>query len=152
MKSGQHPTNTGADYNAFGRDPYGWIAGLCALLFGPSYIPQVPNSQFVGLAEPPRYGPPAHYQLAHLPAGFIPYYPDRFAELSQMEEGWFLKLGLASERLDLRILDAVLACIEGVCRGGRGEFLDSRELMAVLLTRHNRYILEWCAASVVYMS
>lgn len=69
-----------------------------------------------------------------------------------MEEGWFLKLGLASERLDLRILDAVLACIEGVCRGGRGEFLGSRQLIAMLLMRHDRCILEWCAASVTYMS
>lgn len=72
----RRPTDTGADYNAFGRDPYGWIAYLCALFFGPDYIPLVPRSQFGGAPEPPRYGPPARYQLSCLPAGFTPQYPN----------------------------------------------------------------------------
>jgi hypothetical protein len=64
-----------ANYNAFGYDPDGRVAWLSALLFGPDWIPPFPSQQFVGLPEPPRYGPPAYYQRGCLPNGFIPNLP-----------------------------------------------------------------------------
>jgi len=67
-----------ADYNAFGYDPDGRIAWVSATLFGPDWIPPYPLQQFVGLLEPPRYGPPARYQRSCLPEGFTPNPPPDF--------------------------------------------------------------------------
>jgi hypothetical protein len=64
-----------ANYNAFGYDPDGSIAGISAMLFGPEWIPPFPLQQFVGLPEPPRYGAPAYYQRNCLPEGFTPNLP-----------------------------------------------------------------------------
>ena len=65
-------TDRGADYNAFGRDPDGRLAYLAAWFWGPDYAPDYTVQQFVGLLEPPRYGPPAPYQIASLPPGWKP--------------------------------------------------------------------------------
>lgn len=95
MSQRRRPVDTCADYNAFGRDPYGRIAYLCALFFGPhDYVPSVTSSQFVGRAAPPRYGPPAPYQVPCLPPGFIPQPPPDYLEdlpeLDSMDSAWFL--------------------------------------------------------------
>lgn len=94
MSQRRCPADTCADYNAFGRDPYGRIAYLCAMFFGPHYSPAVTPSQFVGRTTPPRYGPPAKYQLACIPLGFIPHPPPNYLEdlpeLAGMDAGWFL--------------------------------------------------------------
>jgi hypothetical protein len=68
-------TTRGADYNAFGYDPDGVVAHLASHLFGPSWKPNYTVCQFVGFAEAPRYGPPAPYQEAYLPADFRPRTP-----------------------------------------------------------------------------
>lgn len=80
MFSQRRPVDTSANYNAFGWDPYGCIAYLCAIFFGPKYVPLVPSSQFGGPPEPPRYGPPAYYQIACLPPGFIPQSPPNYSQ------------------------------------------------------------------------
>lgn len=66
-----------SDYNAFGRDPEGLIAYIAALLWGRDYVPAYPVQQFVGAIEPPKYGPPAPYQIDCLPPGWKPT-PSRF--------------------------------------------------------------------------
>jgi hypothetical protein len=78
MKEGRPrrvPTARGADYNAFGYDPEGALAHLASHLYGPSWKPSYTVHQFVGAAEAPRYGPPAPYQEAYLPADFRPRTP-----------------------------------------------------------------------------
>jgi hypothetical protein len=72
------PRDNGANYNAFGRDPNGLIAYLAAFLFGPDWVPSFPAQVFAGPSQPPRFGPPARYQLGCLPAGFIPRPPPNF--------------------------------------------------------------------------
>lgn len=61
-----------ADYNAFGRDPDGRLAFLAAFFWGPDYVPDHTIQQFVGPPEPPRFGPPAKYQIPCLPPGWKP--------------------------------------------------------------------------------
>ncbi|THU95853.1 hypothetical protein K435DRAFT_859119 [Dendrothele bispora CBS 962.96] len=68
-----------ADYNAFGFDPRGTAANSTALLFGPNWRPD-PGSvshspAHLGPPAAPRYGPPANYQLPHLPRPFTPGAP-----------------------------------------------------------------------------
>jgi hypothetical protein len=70
--------DTCANYNAFGRDPHGLIAHLAAWFFGPNWIPPFPHQVFVGRPEPPRYGPPAAYQLNSLPPSFLPNPPPEY--------------------------------------------------------------------------
>jgi hypothetical protein len=72
------PKDTCADYNVFGRDPDGRIAFLAALFFGPNWVPLCPHQQFSGPPEPPRYGPPAQYQLQCLPKGFVAAPPPNY--------------------------------------------------------------------------
>jgi hypothetical protein len=72
------PRDTCANYNAFGRDPDGWIAHLAAWFFGPEWIPPFPAQIFAGPPEPPRYGPSAEYQLRSLPWGFTPTPPPQY--------------------------------------------------------------------------
>lgn len=64
-----------ANYNAFGHDPNGLYAYLASIFFGPDFIPATPPQVFVGRLEPPRFGPPATYQLPCLPPGFEPRAP-----------------------------------------------------------------------------
>lgn len=80
MSPQRRPVDTGANYNTFGWDPYGCIAYLCTFFFGPKYVPLLPSSQFGGPPEPPRYGPPAYYQIACLPAGFTPQAPPNYSQ------------------------------------------------------------------------
>ncbi|RDB14830.1 hypothetical protein Hypma_016574 [Hypsizygus marmoreus] len=70
----------GEYYNAFGRDPNGRLAFLASFFFGPAYVPAITLQQFAGPPEPPRYGPPARYQLSCLPAGFQPRRPPNFLD------------------------------------------------------------------------
>lgn len=67
----------GADYNALGRDPDGFMTWLVAFFYG-TWLPSSPAHQFVGPPQPPHYGPPASYQLACLPEGFKPNPPPKF--------------------------------------------------------------------------
>lgn len=66
-----------ADFNAFGKDRYGFKAHCFALLFGPEYIPDnfdhIPYLQ--GRVLPPRYGPPSPQQVPWLPPGWKPNPP-----------------------------------------------------------------------------
>lgn len=64
-----------ANYNAFGYDPNGRYAYLSSLFFGPHFVPASPPQVFVGRLEPPRFGPPAAYQIPCLPPGFQPRAP-----------------------------------------------------------------------------
>lgn len=66
-----------SNYNAFGRDPEGLVAYAAALLWGRDYVPTYNVQQFIGVVEPPKYGPPAPYQVACLPLGWKPT-PSRF--------------------------------------------------------------------------
>lgn len=74
----QRPLDTSADYNAFGRDPDGRLAFLAAFFWGRDYIPTFTIQQFAGPPEPPRFGPPARYQMACLPPGWKPRAPPKF--------------------------------------------------------------------------
>lgn len=116
----RRPADTGADYNAFGRDPYGCIAFLCAWFFGPTYVPLAPPLQFGGPLEPPRYGPPAWYQLPCLPPGFLPQAPPDYSKaapyLSEAGNGPPL-YPLAA--FDPRIFD-MLVSLEALLRFGKG--------------------------------
>lgn len=67
-----------ANYNALGRDPDGRLTYLAALFWGRSFVPQCSTQQFVGPPEPPRFGPPAPYQVACLPPGWKPQDPPDF--------------------------------------------------------------------------
>lgn len=113
--------DSGADYNAFGRDPQGRIAYLCALFFGPNYIPLVPASQFGGRVVPPRYGPPAHYQRACLPQDFVvqspPNYDADLPDLARMDSSWFLE---PPKIFDPSAFNAVV-CLAVFLRGNQGE-------------------------------
>ena len=59
-----------ADFNAFGYDPEGFLAHLAAHTYGRHWVPSYNVQQFVGRPEPPRYGAPAPFQFACLPANF----------------------------------------------------------------------------------
>lgn len=72
------PRDTCANYNAFGRDPHGLVAHLAEWFFGPDWLPPFPRQVFGGRPEPPRYGPPAAYQLDCLPPGFVPNPPPEY--------------------------------------------------------------------------
>ncbi|THU85208.1 hypothetical protein K435DRAFT_869535 [Dendrothele bispora CBS 962.96] len=66
------------DYNAFGYDPRGTIANSAALLFGANWRPDpenVPPPPSFNMPGPPRYGPPAGFQLGYLPGNFAPGAP-----------------------------------------------------------------------------
>ncbi|RDB29818.1 hypothetical protein Hypma_014049 [Hypsizygus marmoreus] len=76
----------GANYNAFGWDPNGRLAYLASFFYGPAYVPTITLQQFAGPAEPPRYGPPARYQLSCLPAGFQPRRPPNFLDPQDPDE------------------------------------------------------------------
>src|SRR6266478_7759109 len=67
-----------ADYNAFGYDPYGFNAHVAALMYGPQWKPTYTVQQFVGRIEPPRYGPPAPFQVPFLPLAFQPRKPPQY--------------------------------------------------------------------------
>lgn len=67
----------GANYNAFGYDPNGFIAWIAAFFYG-KWVPSCPAQIFGGPPEPPRYGPPAEYQLSSLPEGFVPNAPPSY--------------------------------------------------------------------------
>lgn len=71
-KRKSRPLDRGANYNAFGRDPNGRLAFLSAFFFGPDYVPAYTPQQFAGPPEPPRFGPPAPYQIVCLPPGWKP--------------------------------------------------------------------------------
>ena len=61
-----------ADYNAFGYDPIGLVAYLAAYFYGPKWRP-APSDNILhleGKPQAPRYGPPAPYQIPHLPTDF----------------------------------------------------------------------------------
>jgi hypothetical protein len=92
MPSARPITDTCANYNAFGRDPNGLIAYLAGICFGPRWVPPYTVQQFVGRLEPPRYGPPAPYQIPCLPEGFIPRSPPNIlgmtAEELNNEDSW----------------------------------------------------------------
>ncbi|RDB27586.1 hypothetical protein Hypma_003885 [Hypsizygus marmoreus] len=75
----------GANYNAFGRDPNGRLAFLASFFYGPEYVPKITIQQFGGPAEPPRYGPPARYQLHCLPVGFQPQRPPNFLDPDNLD-------------------------------------------------------------------
>ncbi|KAG6809396.1 hypothetical protein H0H92_000406 [Tricholoma furcatifolium] len=68
----QRRCHIGADYNAFGFDPYGRIAYIAAELYGSDYVPQHNVRRFIGDVQPPRYGPPAPYQRPVLPPDWTP--------------------------------------------------------------------------------
>ncbi|KAG6810628.1 hypothetical protein H0H92_011062 [Tricholoma furcatifolium] len=70
--SRQRRCHVGADYNAFGFDPYGRIAYIAAELYGSDYVPSNTVRRFIGDVQPPRYGPPAPYQRHVLPPGWTP--------------------------------------------------------------------------------
>lgn len=61
-----------ADYNIFGYDPEGFIVHLAALFYGPDWRPRFlgPRPFYVGGIQPPRYGPPARFQMVCLPDDF----------------------------------------------------------------------------------
>ena len=64
-------------FNAFGYDPRGRVANIAGLAFGEHWRPDqqhIPRYRGPEVA-PPRYGPPADYQLRHLPNNFIPRLP-----------------------------------------------------------------------------
>ena len=65
------------DFNAFGYDPTGWVANHAGLMFGENWRPDqrdIPRHHGVEVAAP-RYGPPADYQVPHLPNYFFPHLP-----------------------------------------------------------------------------
>lgn len=72
------PNTSAADFNAFGYDPYGFIAHVTGHFYGPHWRPNHPVQQFIGRIKPPRYGPPAAYQVPFLPPGFQPRTPPQF--------------------------------------------------------------------------
>lgn len=72
-----HMPDCGANYNALGYDPDGFMTWLVAFFFG-SWVPSSPAHRFAGPPQPPRYGPPASYQLPCLPEGFKPNPPPNF--------------------------------------------------------------------------
>lgn len=84
----------GADYNALGRDPNGFMTWVVAFFYG-TWLPTTPAHRFGGPPQPPRYGPPASYQLACLPEGFKPNPPPRFHSYDptsrSMDEDEFLE-------------------------------------------------------------
>src|SRR4030088_1551633 len=67
------------DYNAFGYDPRGRVVGISGLMFGEDWRPNQENIPCYRGSRPevppPRYGPPADYQQAHLPNDFVPQFP-----------------------------------------------------------------------------
>lgn len=65
------------DYSAFGHDPRGTWANAGALLIGPHWRPDqegIPRYAGNEVAAP-HYGPPADYQIPHLPENFVPRLP-----------------------------------------------------------------------------
>ena len=68
-------TDCSANYNTFGYDPKGHLAGLAQTFWGPTYVPGVPSQVFGGPPEPPHYGPPAYYQISCLPPDWKPTPP-----------------------------------------------------------------------------
>ena len=73
----------GADYNAFGYDPKGHIAVVAAYFYGPAWQPvhsQPVHSHGIPwltgcIIGPPRYRPPASWQIPLLPDKSIAYLP-----------------------------------------------------------------------------
>lgn len=65
------------DFNAFGYDPRGHVANFAGLMFGENWRPEQQHiPRFDGpQVAPPRFGPPADYQHAHLPDNFVPHLP-----------------------------------------------------------------------------
>jgi hypothetical protein len=67
-----------ADYNAFGYDPEGCIATVAVYFYGPTWQPvhshdnPCPTGHAIG---PPRYGPPASWQIPSLPDNFVARLP-----------------------------------------------------------------------------
>ncbi|KAG6906159.1 hypothetical protein DXG01_015549, partial [Tephrocybe rancida] len=68
----------GADFNAFGYDPDGFLAYFAAEWYGRDYVPEY-NVQifsgYDGITEPPRFGPAAPYQIPILPEHWMPTPP-----------------------------------------------------------------------------
>lgn len=79
MKSAERSRipDCGANYNALGYDPDGFMTWLVAFFYG-AWLPPSPAHRFGGPPQPPRYGPPASYQLSCLPEGFKPTPPPAF--------------------------------------------------------------------------
>jgi len=68
-----------ADYNAFGYDPEGRLAAVAAYFFGPAWKPPcspgIPTPSQRHIILPPRYGPPAPWQIPSLPWDFVARLP-----------------------------------------------------------------------------
>jgi hypothetical protein len=68
-----------ADYNAFGYDPEGRIAAVAAYFYGPAWKPArspgIPTPIQRHTIRPPRYGPPAPWQIPSLPWDFVAHLP-----------------------------------------------------------------------------
>lgn len=85
LHSGRRVFDRGSDFNAFGFDPVGRLAYHAACFYGPDYVPLYTVQQYAGIGnpKPPRYGPPAPYQVPFLPLGWeitpTPYF-DKFGE------------------------------------------------------------------------
>jgi hypothetical protein len=122
---------TCADYNAFGFDPDGFVAHVSAIFYGPQWRPTHVVQQFVGIIQPPRYGPPASYQVPLLPPGFQPrtppeYYgtphPPYISPPARFDPGWFAALRLARRMtgyrdtiiVEVRIFCSLTLTLEGL--------------------------------------
>jgi hypothetical protein len=68
-----------ADYNAFGYDPEGRLAAVAAYFYGPAWKPahgeDIPTPIQHHTIRPPRYGPPAKWQITSLPWDFVARLP-----------------------------------------------------------------------------
>lgn len=68
-----------ADYNAFGYDPKGCLAAIAAYFYGPAWKPvdgpDIPTPIQRHTIRPPRYGPPAPWQIPSLPWDFVARLP-----------------------------------------------------------------------------
>ena len=82
------------DYNAFGYDPRGRVASISGLLFGENWRPDQEDIPCYHGAEvaPPRYGPPADYQLPYLPNNFVPQFPHDAFSSSLTDSCYFSNL------------------------------------------------------------
>lgn len=68
-----------ADYNAFGYDPEGRLAAVAAYFYGPAWkpvrSPGCPTPIQRHTIRPPRYGPPAPWQIPSLSWDFAARLP-----------------------------------------------------------------------------
>lgn len=104
-RSKHQPRDRGANYNAFRRDPDGRLAFMAAFFWGCAYVPEYTRQKFKGPPEPPRFGPPAQYQMACLPQGWVPRAPPNFYGDEEALEGPYLDPPTGI--FDLAIFDAL---------------------------------------------